>query len=534
MFAALRNTTAASSSSSRSAFAASTLPVRRTFASTARAAAQKGKVYDTADEAVKDIPSGSTVLSAGFGLCGTPETLIQAIERQPQIKNLTVVSNNAGTGEKGLGKLLKSRQISKMISSFIGANKYFENQYLTGQVSLQLTPQGTLAEKCRAGAYGIPAFYTPTGYGTSVQTGELVVKYQERAEGSKEPLKPAEMAKPKEVREFNGRKYILEESIFADYAIIHAWKVDEAGNAVFRYAANNFSAAFGKNAKTTIVEAEEIVPVGALEPNEIQLQSIYVDRIVRATAEKEIELRTVSDAPKKTSSAAASGTEADAAAKQAAKERRERIVTRAAKELQDGDYVNLGIGMPSMVPNFLPKGVNVVLHSENGILGMGPYPKSAEIDADIVNAGKETVTLLPGASTFDSVDSFGMIRGGHIDVTMLGALQIGSNGDLANYMIPGKVVKGMGGAMDLVSSPDHTKVVVLTDHVDKNGRPKIVDECKLPLTGSRCVTTIITDLCVFTVNRKQGGLTLIELMPGVTVDEVKEKTGAPFKVELRA
>ncbi|KAN0061827.1 hypothetical protein ACQY0O_005820 [Thecaphora frezii] len=527
MFAALRSSTAASSaSSSRAALVASTLP-RRTFVSTARTAAPKGKIYDSADEAVKDIPAGSTVLSAGFGLCGTPETLIQAIERNPQVKNLTVVSNNAGTGEKGLGKLLKSRQISKMVSSFIGANKYFENQYLTGQVALQLTPQGTLAEKCRAGAYGIPAFYTPTGYGTNVQTGDLVVRYHERLEGSKEPLKPAEMAKPKEVREFNGRKYILEESIFADYAIIHAWKVDEAGNAVFRYAANNFSAAFGKNAKTTIVEAEHIVPIGSLDPNEIQLPSIYVDRIVKATAEKEIELRTVSDAPKKSSS---SSGETDAA-KEEARARRIRIVKRAAKELKDGDYVNLGIGMPSMVPNYLAPGVNVVLHSENGILGMGPYPKSEAVDADIVNAGKETVTLLPGASTFDSTDSFGMIRGGHIDVTMLGALQVGANGDLANWMIPGKKVSGFGGAMDLVSNPSKTKVVVVSDHVDKHGRSKIVQDCKLPLTGARCVSRIITDLCVFAVdNEGDGGLTLLELQEGVTVDEVRQKTDADFKL----
>ncbi|PWZ01892.1 putative succinyl-CoA:3-ketoacid-coenzyme A transferase mitochondrial precursor [Testicularia cyperi] len=525
--AALR--TRISGSSCRSAFAASTLP-QRTFTSTASRLVTASKVFPSADEAVKDMKPGSTLLSAGFGLCGTPETLIGAINRNPAIKDLTVVSNNAGTGEKGLGKLLKSKQISKMISSFIGANKYFENQYLTGQVALQLTPQGTLVEKCRAGAFGIPAFYTPTGYGTHVQTGELIVKYHPREEGSSEPAKPAEMSKPKEERSFNGKNYILEEAIFGDYAIIHAWKVDEAGNAVFRYAANNFSAAFGKNAKCTIVEAEEIVPVGSLDPNEIQLPSVFVDRIVQATQPKEIELRTITEEPKEKKASSSSG-DVDPA-KAEARARRVRIVKRAAKELQDGDFVNLGIGMPSLVPNYLPEGVNVVLHSENGILGMGPYPKEHEVDADIVNAGKETVTLLPGASTFESSESFGMIRGGHIDVTMLGALQVGSNGDLANYTIPGKVLKGMGGAMDLVSNPNATKVVVVTDHVDKNGRSKIVQDCKLPLTGSRCVSVIITDLCVFEVDRTspEGGLTLIELQEGVTLDEVKQKTDATFKV----
>ena len=514
---------ARSSALPRSAFVASTLP-KRTFASTSSRLIQASKVYPSADEAVKDIQPGSTLLSAGFGLCGTPETLIGAISRHPHINDLTVVSNNAGTGELGLGKLLKSKQIKKMISSFIGGNKYFESQYLTGQVSLQLTPQGTLVEKCRAGAFGIPAFYTPTGYGTAVQTGDLVVRYEKREEGSNEPLKAAEMAKPKEQRCFNGRNYILEEAIYGDVAIIHAWKVDEAGNAVFRYAANNFSAPFGKNAKITIVEAEEIVPVGTLNANEIHLPAIFVDRIVKSQHEKKIEVKTVSDAPKASSGGAD-------AAKQEAKERRIRIAKRAAKEVQDGDYINLGVGMPSLVPNYLPDGVNVVLHSENGILGMGPYPKTSQIDADIVNAGKETVTLLPGASTFDSSESFGMIRGGHINVTMLGALQVGANGDLANYMIPGKKVSGVGGAMDLVSNPSNTKVVVVTDHTDKNGRSKIVADCKLPLTGSRCVSRIVTDLCVFDVDRVgDAGLTLIDLQQGVTVQQVRDKTDAPFKL----
>jgi 3-oxoacid CoA-transferase len=186
--------------------------------------------------------------------------------------------------------------------------------------------------------------------------------------------------------------------------------------------------------------------------------------------------------------------------------------------------------MPTLAPSFLPKGVEVWIQSENGILGMGPYPTKREVDPDIINAGKETVTLVPGASTFDSSESFGMIRGGHVDVSVLGALQVSAQGDLANYMIPGKVFKGMGGAMDLISNPDQTKIVVTTDHVDKNGRSKIVAQCSLPLTGARCVSTIITDLCVFDVDRQKGVLTLVELADGVTVDEVKSKTDAPFKV----
>ena len=217
-------------------------------------------------------------------------------------------------------------------------------------------------------------------------------------------------------------------------------------------------------------------------------------------------------------------------AKSDALARRNRIAKRAAKELKNGYYVNLGVGMPTLAPSFLPSDVKVWIQSENGILGMGPYPTEEELDADIINAGKETVTLIPGASTFDSTESFGMIRGGHVDVSILGALQVSAAGDLDNYMIPGKVFKGMGGAMDLISNPDQTKIVVTTDHVDKYGTSKIVQQCSLPLTGARVVSTIITDLCVFQVDRKKGTLTLTELADGVTVDEVKDKTAAKFAV----
>lgn len=489
------------------------------------------------------LKSGDTVAVGGFGLGGTPETLLNTLSAwEDGPSNLTVASLTAGVDGFGLGKLFECGKVKRMIASYVGENKNFERMFFTGELEVELVPQGTIAARLRAAGAGMPAVFTPAGAGTMYANGGLPLKHA--PDGS-----VAVHTQPRPTQMFDGKEYVMEYALRPDVSFVKAYKADTRGNLVFRGTSSNANPDCAVAGNVVIAEAETIVEAGELDPDEIHLSGVYVDHLIHATDnEKRIERLRETTAGKVMDISGGRG----------------RIVKRAAKEFRDGMYVNLGIGIPTMASSFIPEGMHIELQAENGLMGLGPYPDPSlgqSADPDYINAGKETVTAVPGASTFHSSESFNMIRGGHMDLTILGGMQCSSSGDLASFFIPGKLLKGtsivvvvidcyliivlcmivqsdlimfqkgMGGAMDLVSSP--STVVVTMEHTAKGGAHKILEECTLPLTGKGVVDRIITDMCVFDCDKKglkNGGLTLIEIAQGITVDDVRAATSCSFDV----
>ncbi|KAG5472410.1 hypothetical protein LSCM1_03809 [Leishmania martiniquensis] len=412
-----------------------------------------------------DVTDGATIAVGGFGFCGFPFELLEGLNKRGA-KQLTLIAGTMSGPERGTGPLARDKQIAKVITSYVGENGALTDRLMNGEFAIEFCPMGTLVDRLRAAGAGLPAFYTPTGYGTAVAEGRLPVRFA--VDGS---MRVVEYSQPRETRQFNGRWCTLETALHADFAFVRAWKADKRGNLVFRGTTQNFNLASAKAARVCIAEVEEIVEGGELDPKTVHLPGVYVHRLVRPPSIRKAAEFVVERQP-----GLSSGTGKNAHAG------RNLIARRAALEIKDGMTLNLGIGIPNLVASYIPPEVDVVLQGENGLLGIGPYPLPGEGDPDVTNAGKQTVTMSrSGASLFDSAESFSMIRGGHLDLTMLGALEVSSNGDIGSWWVPGKVLKGMGGAMDLVMSG--CRIIVLMEHTDKEGNPRVVQSCSVPLTG---------------------------------------------------
>lgn len=439
----------------------------------------------TVAEAAALISDGAVIMGGGFGMTGNPVHLFHALAER-DVKHLTLIANNVGEPGLGGGRLLRHGQLRKAIGSYFTSNREAVQAVQNGQLEVELLPQGTLAEAIRAGGAGLGGFYTPTGAGTLI-TAE------------------------REKKVINGLEHVFVPALRADVALIRAWRADTAGNLVYRMTERNFNPLMATAANLVIAEVEEIVPLGQLSPDEIVTPGIFVDYLVQAQT-------TLEDLG--TSASVETGKETDPT--------RLAMARRAFDELRRGDVVNLGIGIPTLVADLITPEDGIILHTENGLLGVGPAPESGGALDYPVNAGKQPVTALPGASYFDSAVSFGMIRGGHVDVAIMGGLQVDESANLANWAVPGKPLLGVGGAMDLASGAK--KLIITMTHASRDGEPKIVPQCTLPLTAMAAVNVVITDLAVF--EYPGGQLTLTELMPGASLEQVRALTSARFVEQL--
>jgi 3-oxoacid CoA-transferase len=444
------------------------------------------KVYPSPAQAVADIGDGATIAIAGFSVGHRfANSLILAL-RDKGSKNLCLVCNSLGDPGAIRGQILaENRQVKKLVAAFSvrpGTPTSSEEQIAAGEMEVELVPQGILVERCRAGGAGIPAFYSPTSVGTALAEG-------------------------REIREFNGKPHVLETAIRVDYAFLRGYRADRLGNVQLRGGSQNFNPSFAKAARVAIVEVDEIVEPGIIPPELINLPGIFISRVVKTTQKEDGKAwrrpeRRPADKPRLYHGKPGLS--------------RAGIARRAAALVKDGSYVNLGVGIPTMVSNYL-QDRDVILHAENGVLGYGHMVTTDnEIDPDIYNAAGQFVSLRPGASFFDSVTSFEMARGGWIDTVILGAYEVDETGSVANWSTADAKRGGIGGAMDLLSG--RGELVIVMEHCDSKGRPKLRKKCTYPLTGKCCVTCVVTDLAL--LRWRDGRFVLEEIAPGFTPEEV--------------
>jgi 3-oxoacid CoA-transferase len=437
-------------------------------------------------EAAAMVNDGDTLIAGGFGMTGNPVHLLHALA-ETEVSNLTYIGNNVGEAGLGGGRLLRNKQIRKAIGSFFTSNREAVVAAQAGEIEFELLPQGTLAEAIRAGGVGIGGFYTPTSINTPLAEG-------------------------REVRNCNGTDMVFIPAIKGDVSFVRAWRGDTAGNLQYRMTESNFNPAAAMASTLVIAEVEEIVEVGEIPPEHVHTQGCFVDFLVQANVtEQDLgSSASVSSSAKKVD------------------ESRMAMARAALAELRHGDLVNLGIGIPTLVADLIDEQDGIVMHTENGMLGVGPEPQSGGAMDYPVNAGKIPVTALKGASYFDSATSFGMIRGGHVDVAIMGGLQVDQAGNLANWAVPGKPLLGVGGAMDLATGAH--RLIVTMQHCDKAGNSKVVDACTLPLTANAQVDVLITDRATFRFNEQ--GMNLVHLADGYSVDDVRACTDAEFAIAL--
>jgi len=440
----------------------------------------------TLEEAAAKVKTGDVLICGGFGMTGNPVHLLHALA-ETQVKNLTYIGNNVGEAGLGGGRLLRNGQIKKAIGSYFTSNREAVAAAQSGEIEAVLLPQGTLGEAIRAGGAGLGGFFTPTSAGTLLAEGH-------------------------ESRMINGQEMVFIEPLRGDVAFIRAWRADTAGNLQYRMTESNFNPAAATAADLVIAEVEEIVPVGQIDPDHIHSACCFVDFLVQASL-------SIEDLGS-SASVASSDKKID--------EQRMAMARAALKEVKRGDVVNLGIGIPTLVADLIGPEDGIIMHTENGMLGVGPSPEEGGALDYPVNAGKIPVTALPGSSYFETTTSFGMIRGGHVDVAIMGGLQVDEQGNLANWAVPGKPLLGVGGAMDLASGAK--KLIVTMTHTNKDGSSKVMDLCDLPLTATQVVDVLITDKAVFRIS--DGAMLLTALMPGSTLESVAKHTRANYRVAL--